>query len=141
MGATTPFRRTFSPIIAAISVLYAVIGVGILPGFAAQISLPVTLMVSQTTTGGLCRDSSKVGVFGSEIVVMCTTGRTVGSSGRSTNLPESPVQDGMYRYVTLGTGAGESLGTLKSYTAAGTVTSWRVINLAKRDYIEMTVSW
>jgi len=140
MGVTTPFRKYYSPIIAAISVIYAVIGVGILPGYAAQIILPVTLMVSQTTTGGLCRDSSKIGAFGSEVVVMCTTGRTVGISGRSTNLPESPVQDGMYRYVTLGT-AGESLGTLKSYTAAGTVTSWRVVNLAKREYIEMTVSW
>jgi len=141
MGARTKSRTIISPINAALCVSLAMIGPGVLPSFAAQISLPITIMVSQTTSGGLCRDSSKIGAFGSEVVVMCTTGRMVKASGKSTNLPDSPVQDGMYRYVTLASGAGEALGTLMSYPPAGTVTSWRVVNLAKRDYIEMTVFW
>ncbi len=37
--------------------------------------------------------------------------------------------------------AGEWLGTVDESMGAGTVTSWRVIHIANRDYLEMTVGW
>ncbi|SRR5260221_581310 len=37
--------------------------------------------------------------------------------------------------------AGEWLGTVDESMGAGTVTSWRVIRIADRDYLEMMVGW
>ena len=37
--------------------------------------------------------------------------------------------------------AGEWLGTIDEPVSPGTVTSWRVIRLADREYLEMTVGW
>jgi len=141
MTTTNSFSSNKNSIHAALIVILAMIGLATLPGYASQIVVPITLQVSQISTGGLCRDSSKMGAFGTEVVVYCTTGRTAGLSGASTNLPESPVQDGVFRYVTISSGAGEALGSLKSYPAAGTVTSWRVVRLAKREYLEMLIGW
>jgi hypothetical protein len=38
-------------------------------------------------------------------------------------------------------GSGDWLGTVDETMGLGTVTSWRVIRLANRDYLEMMVGW
>ena len=48
---------------------------------------------------------------------------------------------GAYRYLVQVRRADEVLATVDSYTGLGTVTSWRVIRLANRDYVELTVGW
>jgi len=57
------------------------------------------------------------------------------------NLPWTEIPDGPFRYVNLLSGTSEILGTVDSYAGSGTVTSWRVVNLADRDYIEMMIGW
>ena len=37
--------------------------------------------------------------------------------------------------------SGEWLGTVDESAGAGTITSWRVIRIANRDYLEMMVGW
>ena len=37
--------------------------------------------------------------------------------------------------------AGEWLGQVEADTGVGTVTSWRVVHIANRDYLELTVGW
>jgi hypothetical protein len=46
----------------------------------------------------------------------------------------------LYRFKIPGA-SGEALGTVDIYSGAGTVTSWRMINLANWEYLEMTVGW
>lgn len=37
--------------------------------------------------------------------------------------------------------AGEWLGTVDGEMGTGTVTSWRIVHVANREYLEMTVGW
>ena len=48
---------------------------------------------------------------------------------------------GAYRYLLQASRDGHLLGTVDSYICAGTITSWRVVNLVDRDYLEMLVDW
>jgi hypothetical protein len=48
---------------------------------------------------------------------------------------------GSYRYLTQVSVGGQILGTVDLYSGLGTITSWRVVNLVDRQYVEMTLNW
>ena len=72
-----------------------------------------------------------------------TCDRTPASSGLvvncnlSTPTPQRPEQRFMLNVYQ----AGYFLGTVDGMMSTGTVTSWRVISLPKRDYLEIMVGW
>ena len=110
--------------------LAAVLGVWALPSHAASSSAQfnVTINLNPPSTA-VCRSSTGTGASGATATVVCATG---------TNLPATPVYEGTYRFMTQG---GELSGIVDSYTGACTFTSWRVVKLADRDYLEMIVGW
>lgn len=124
----------------------ALLGVWVLPSHAAQTSAPITLTINLQNSGssipnsGLCRSTSMIGTFGSTMTVYCSSGAIADFSGDPSTLPWTTKQDSSYRYVTQVSRAGELLGTIDIYTG-GTITSWRMIRLVDRDYLEMMVHW
>jgi hypothetical protein len=117
-----------------------------LPSYAAQVNTQFKVLInlqsnSGTPNAGLCRSSGRIGNFGEVITVECSTGKVVTFSGNSSNLARTAMQDGSYRFLTQFSETGVSLGTLDIYAGGGTVTSWRIVNLANRDYIELMVGW
>jgi len=59
---------------------------------------------------------------------------TCGSSTDPSTRPESRFLLNVYQ-------SGEFLGTVDGMMTTGTVTSWRVIRLVNRDYLEIMVGW
>ena len=55
-----------------------------------------------------------------------------------------PIHGGAYRFTRLSeiemSGA-EIFESTESYHGVGTVTSWRMVNLADRDYLELLIGW
>jgi len=125
--------------------LAALLGAWVLPSQAAQTSAPFNLTInlqnsSSMPDSGLCRSTSMIGTFGSTMTVYCSSGAIASFSGDPSTLPWTTKQDSSYRFVTQVSRAGELMGTIDIYTG-GTVTSWRVIRLTDRDYLEMMVHW
>jgi hypothetical protein len=126
--------------------LAALLGVWVFPSQAAQTSAPFNLTINLQNSGGripnsgLCRSTSMIGTFGSTITVYCSSGAIADFSGDPSTLPWTTKQDSSYRFVTQVSRAGELLGTIDIYTG-GTITSWRMIRLVDRDYLEMMVHW
>ena len=112
------------------------------PAYAltAQNSFSVSINVQPANTA-LCKSASSIGIFGAAVTVICSTGAFASYSDYDSKLPWTAMQDSTYRFVTQISRSGETLGTVDSYTGGGTVTSWRVIKLANRDYLEMMVHW
>jgi len=113
---------------------------------AAQISTQFVVLINLNneaalSNADLCRGSARVGVFGETVIVVCSSGESVAFSGDTTGLPWSPVQDGGYRFITYTPESDESLDEISSYAGVGTVTSWRVVNLSNRDYLELMIGW
>jgi hypothetical protein len=106
----------------------------------AQASLAVNINL-QDADSALCRSASSIGIFGAAITVFCTTGAWANYSGNIPRLPQISMRDNTYRFVTQVSRGAEPLETVDSYTGGGAVTSWRVIRLSKREYLEMTVHW
>jgi hypothetical protein len=64
-------------------------------------------------------------------------------SGRKVTLvcaPAAPPRD-TPRYLLHVYRAGEWLGEVDGQMGAGTVTSWRIVHVANREYLEMMVGW
>lgn len=138
-------RSRTRPITAArVAGVAALIGLGVLPGYAAQSSLQFSVTVqlakNETANTALCRSRTKIGAFGDAVTVICSSDAVVNFSGGATGLPWVAVQDGAFRFVTLTSSSGRPLGTVNSYGEGRTVTSWRLVKLAKLDYLELMVS-
>lgn len=89
---------------------------------------------------GFCRNSSTPGAFGATVTVVCATGSIVDiEPGRS--IPWSPMHGGSFRYVTQAYWNGEWIDTIDNPPGTGTITSWRVVRLANRSFLELTVGW
>lgn len=138
-------KSTSAKLISALAVL---LGFCVLPSYAAQqnsasFSVGINLYTGNAPSNntGLCRTASGIGAFGTTLTVVCATGSLAGFSSDASSLPWATMQPGTYRFVTQVSSAGEFLGTVDSYFGAGTVTSWRVISLSNRDYLEMMVHW
>ena len=90
---------------------------------------------------GLCVNTTSADNFGARATVVCSTGALVDlSSGRSAN-PWIPMHGGAFRYVTQVFWNGDWIDSIDDSPGAGTVTSWRRVNLADRQYLELTVGW
>ncbi len=48
---------------------------------------------------------------------------------------------GAYRYVTQVLWNGDWIEGLDNSRGVGTITSWRVVNLSDRNYLELMVNW
>jgi len=101
------------------------------------------------STSAFCRSDSMPGSFGATVTLVCSTGVVVDiSPGRGPYRQGDPLHPhgflqfgGAYRYVTQVNWAGQILGPVDIYSGLGTITSWRVVNLVDREYVEMTLNW
>jgi hypothetical protein len=111
----------------------------------APFRLTVTLLpgaASSAPTSGYCTTTNGQGSFGARVTVVCGTGAFVDlATPPQTSVPRQPLHGGAYRYVTQLSRAGESYGAVDVFGMAGTITTWRTVNLQDRSYTEMTVSW
>lgn len=135
------YRRTltFLGVAARVFALAALLGLWASHSQAAQSSAQFTVSINLLAASpqpgeprqtGFCQKSTGAGAFGATVTFVCTTGAMVDIS-----------PDGPYRFVTNISIDGRPLSTVDSYTGIGTITSWRVVNLANLDYLEMMVHW
>lgn len=93
---------------------------------------------------GFCTTGPNRYTFGAVVVVVCGTGAVVSIKAPKTALPWTALHGGAYRYSHVleseFRGAGLIDG-IASYTGLGTITSWRLISLADRDYLEFQIGW
>ena len=94
-----------------------------------------------TTGDGLCRNTAGADAFGAQVTVVCSTGTMVNISPGRTGAPWSPMHGGAYRFITQVTWNGDLIDSVDNAPGAGTITSWRAVNLVDRSYFEMTVGW
>lgn len=88
-----------------------------------------------------CRSGPGGSAFGADVTVVCGTGAVIDIAPGRPRGAWSPMHGGAYRYVTQVTWADQLWGTVDTYLGAGTVTSWRVVDLSGRKYLELTVGW
>lgn len=111
------------------------------PAAAGSGNFNVTATLQTTLSPTLCRDVNPPGAFGATVIVVCSTGATVNISPGTSGAPWSPVRGGANRYNFLPVGAASQKGSADSFVGAGTITSWRVVQMADWDYLEMLMSW
>ena len=90
---------------------------------------------------GLCLNTTSADAFGARATVVCSTGALVDLSPVRSDNRHIPIHGGAMRYVTQVSWNGESLDSIDDSPGIGTVTSWRRVNLANRQYLELTVGW
>ncbi len=138
----SPMRGVWHVVPCAFLALMVFVVPGVLAGQASgNFLVTVNLLKGATPSSGLCRSSSLPGAFGATATVVCATGAVVDLEPGRLGQPWIPTHGGAYRYVTqVNSGAGP-LGIIDVYSGIGTVTAWRVISMAEREYLEMTVGW
>jgi hypothetical protein len=109
--------------------------------FNLQTKATVNPVTQQPTNSAFCRISDDPAAFGATYTIVCATGAVVDISPGRSGMPLSPMHGGAYRYLFQANRGANQLGTIDSYLGIGTVTSWRVVNLRDRDYLEMLVNW
>lgn len=102
----------------------------------APVIVPPGLPVS-----AFCTKNNVPSAHGAIVTVVCATGAVVNIEPGNTGQPLTPMHGGAYRYVTHVTPTGTLIDTMDSFGGAGTYTSWRVVHLTDRDYLEMTLGW
>ncbi len=124
---------------AALLVLWA------LPSHPAQVSTQFKVLINLQSDGipsaGLCHSSTQTNTLGKSIIVTCSPGEAVSTTGDKTAPLWTSALDGAQYFATQITGDDVSSYTLNSYAEGATLTSWRVVNLANRDYLELKVDW
>ena len=109
---------------------------------SSQFDVLINLQASSWASNAvLCRSSTQIGPFGDAVTVICSSGEIIDFSGDTATLPWSTTQADAYRFVTLTPKSSESMGTINTYAGLGPVSSWRRINLANLNYLELTISW
>ena len=93
------------------------------------------------TGPSLCRFRNISGAFGAMVTVVCATGVVVEIWPPGSRSSWAPTHGSSYRFLPPVSLAGVMSGSLDMNTGLGTVTSWRVIKMADRDFLEMTVRW
>jgi hypothetical protein len=106
-----------------------------------QTSATINPVTQQPTNSAFCRVTDDPAAFGATYTIVCATGAVVDISPGRSGMPLSPMHGGAYRYLFQANRGGNQLGTIDSYLGVGTITSWRVVNLRDRDYLEMLVNW
>ncbi|HUP29716.1 MAG TPA: hypothetical protein VM122_06045 [Usitatibacter sp.] len=90
---------------------------------------------------GLCRRIDLPGAMGAIVTVVCSTGVVVEIGPGEASKPWGWIHGGAYRFLPPISSAGVNSASMDIDTGLGTVTSWRVVHLSDRDYLEMTVRW
>lgn len=90
---------------------------------------------------GLCTSRNLPGAYGAVVTVVCSTGVVVELIAGDPARQWSPMHGGAYRFLLPYLGAGVMEPHSSLHTGLGTVTSWRVVHLVDREYLEMTVRW
>ncbi len=112
---------------------------------SAQFNVTVRLQSTGNATSGpnpaFCRTTNAPGSFGATVITVCSTGALVDISPGRSGMPWSPMHGGAYRFVTEVWRVGDTIQVMETDTGVGTVTSWRAINLANREYLEKMVAW
>jgi hypothetical protein len=110
---------------------------------AASFKVIVTLQASQPASA-FCRVGPGPNTFGAVVTVVCATGAVVNIEAPANATPWGPIHGGAYRYHHLSENVLFGMnfpGGIDLYTGVGTVTSWRIVNLPDRDYLEMQMDW
>lgn len=102
----------------------------------APVIVPPGLSVS-----AFCTKNNMPSAHGAIVTVVCSTGAVVDIEPGTAGQPFAPMHGGSYRYVTHVTPTGVLVDTSDAFSGAGTSTSWRVVHLTDRDYLEMTLGW
>jgi hypothetical protein len=98
-------------------------------GATASGSFRVTVDVfTQDKTTVECARTAVPGPFGDKVSIAC-----VPQTG-STSAAVPPFLLHLFR-------DGTQVGTIDGFMATGTITSWRVVHVANRDYLEIVVGW
>ncbi len=111
---------------------------------AAQLNRPFNVTVNLQQVASLeptsifCRTSPAL-AFGAVLTVVCSTGEVVDVSANPKAIPFAPIHGITYRYVTHGSAG--FINTEDEFSSLGTVTTWRMIDLVDRDYLEILVGW
>ena len=113
---------------------------------AAQISAPfkVKVSVGGELTGGICSRHTDPSTFGAIVNIVCATGAFVGLEAPKNAVAWTPVHGGAYRFTRVNPDEIRAVSYVQStgsYTGVGTVTSWRMVSLADREYLEMLIDW
>ncbi|HEX4331195.1 MAG TPA: hypothetical protein VH040_03580 [Usitatibacter sp.] len=129
-----------SALLASISVV-AALGPGEALAAHARSSFNVQVQLGNQVSPGssFCRISDMPGAFGAIVTVVCSTGVVVQIDAPSAFSSSLPIHGGAYRFLPPVSWAGVMSDDMTA--GLGTVTSWRVIKLADRDLLEMTVRW
>jgi len=98
----------------------------------ARFGVSVNLQAETPPEFGACKANEVLHSKGVTATVTCTP----------VPIPKQPGADGrVVSSVLFHISRGTWLGTADETMGLGTVTSWRVIRLANRDYLEMMVGW
>ena len=108
---------------------------------SSQFQVTVDYRDANNPASAFCRSSNPPGSFGATVTYVCSTGAVVDISPSHPGMPWSPTHGGAYRYITQVQVGGQLVGTVDIYSGLGTITSWRVVNLVDRQYVEMTLNW
>jgi hypothetical protein len=129
-----------SALLASIPIM-ALLGSGPAVPAQARSSFAVHVQLSNQVSPGssFCRVSDMPGAFGAIVTVVCSTGVVVQIDTPSAHPSSLPIHGGAYRFLPPVSWAGVMSDDMNA--GLGTVTSWRVIKLADRDLLEMTVRW
>ena len=106
---------------------------------------PVSATLRSTTDAtvgntAFCRTSPAL-AFGALVTVVCATGEVVDITAVATGIPGAPMHGGTYRFVLPGSYAGGLPDFYDGYTGFGTVSTWRIVQLADRNYYELLLGW
>lgn len=107
---------------------------------SGQFNVTATLQ-SANSPSVFCRTNPGGIALNAAAIVVCSTGAVVDVSLGKAIVPWSPMHGGAYRYVTQVTWNGDWVESLDETPGAGTVTSWRIVRLLDRKYIELTLGW
>ena len=105
-----------------------------------QFNVTATLQ-SASSPSVFCRTNPGGLAFNAAVTVVCSTGAVVDISPGRAGIPWSPMHGGAYRYATQVFWNGVWVESLDDTPGTGTITSWRLVNLLNRSYVELTVGW
>ena len=97
----------------------------------SRFGVSVNLQAETPPEFGACKANEVLTPKGVAATVTCTP----------VPIPKQPAESRVVSSVLFHISRGTWLGTADETMGLGTVTSWRVIRLANRDYLEMMVGW
>lgn len=97
--------------------------------------------LASQANSAFCQTNNGPGAFGATYTVVCATGAVVNIESGGSEQSFRPIHGGAYRYVFQANRGSNPLGAMSSHAGTGTATSWRLVNLTDRDYLEILINW